>query len=212
MFEAIEFLVIGIVLGFAAGISPGPLMAMIISETLQHGTKEGIKVAISPLITDTLIVSSVVLILMYFQSQNLAIALISLLGAMYLIHLGIDSLRTKNINLDVGNTKKESLKKGIIANFLSPHPDLFWIAIGAPILFNALEVNVLASILFVAGFYLLLIGSKITLAFVVGRYRSFLKNNYYLYTIRAMGVVYIVFALFFIEQGLELLGLHIGLP
>jgi threonine/homoserine/homoserine lactone efflux protein len=55
MHEIAEFLLMGIVLGFAAGISPGPLMAMTISESLQHGSREGVKVAISPLVTDFLI-------------------------------------------------------------------------------------------------------------------------------------------------------------
>ncbi|WP_146107101.1 hypothetical protein [Methanohalophilus euhalobius] len=50
MYEFAEFLVTGTLLGFAAGISPGPLMVITISESLQHGSKEGCKVAISPLI------------------------------------------------------------------------------------------------------------------------------------------------------------------
>jgi threonine/homoserine/homoserine lactone efflux protein len=208
MYQSVEFLLMGLVLGFAAGISPGPLMAMTISETLQHGSKEGVKVAMSPLITDILIVSSMVFILLRFESQNSVIAFISLAGAVYLIHLGISSFKIKNIDLDISNTKKESLKKGILANFLSPHPYLFWIAIGAPILIKALAVDMLAAILFVVGFYIFLVGSKIMIAIIVGRFRSFLKNNYYLYTIRSLGIVYLIFALFFIEEGLELMGLQ----
>lgn len=210
MYETAEYLLMGVVLGFAAGISPGPLLAMTISETLQHGSKEGIKVAISPLITDILIVSSIVLILLNFENQNSAIAFISLIGALYLIHLGISSIKTKNIDLAKSNGKKDSLKKGILANFLSPHPYLFWIAIGGPIFFKALEVDILAVIFFVIGFYILLVGSKITIALVVGKFSFILKNNYYLYTIRSLGVVYLIFAVFFIEQGLSLLGLNIG--
>ena len=212
MYETAEFLLMGIFLGFAAGISPGPLMAMVISETLQHGSKEGAKVAISPLITDLVVISSMVFILLRFESQNSVIALISLSGAVYLIHLGISSFKVKNINMDTSNVKKDSLKKGVIANFLSPHPYLFWITIGGPILFNALATDILAPILFIVGFYILLVGSKILIAFFVGRYRSFLKNNYYLYTIRSLGVVYLIFALFFIEEGLGLLGVHITIP
>lgn len=199
----------GSFLGFTAGISPGPLMALVISETLQHGSKEGFKVAFSPLITDLIIISSVMFILLYLEKQNSVIALISLSGALYLIHLGIASLKTKNIDYDISGQKKKSLRKGILANFLSPHPYLFWITIGGPILFNTLKVNVLTAVLFVAGFYSFLVGSKIMIAFFTGRYRSFLKNKYYLYTIRGLGIAYFVFALFFIQQGLKLLGLYI---
>ena len=40
MLDLIEFLFLGSVLGFASGISPGPLQAVTISETLQHGKWE----------------------------------------------------------------------------------------------------------------------------------------------------------------------------
>ncbi len=56
MLEIIEFLALGAFLGLASGISPGPLLTITISETLQHGKWEGIKVAISLLITDLSIV------------------------------------------------------------------------------------------------------------------------------------------------------------
>ena len=45
-------LITGIILGLMAGISPGPLLALVISETLKHGKKEGIKIALTPFITD----------------------------------------------------------------------------------------------------------------------------------------------------------------
>jgi len=47
MLEIIEFLALGAFLGLASGISPGPLLTITISETLQHGKWEGIKAALS---------------------------------------------------------------------------------------------------------------------------------------------------------------------
>jgi threonine/homoserine/homoserine lactone efflux protein len=205
MFSINEFLISGILLGFASGISPGPLLAMTISESIQHGSRAGIKVALSPFITDFLIVSVILLFLLKFDKYDPVIAMISLVGSFYLIYLGISSLRTKNIDLELKTKKTNSLKKGIIVNFLSPHPYLFWITIGGPILFNALDLGISSSILFVAGFYALLVGSKIIIAILVGRSREFLKSNYYLYTIRSLGLVYMVFAFYFLKQGFELL-------
>lgn len=189
-------------LGFAAGISPGPLLAMTISETLQHGSGEGIKVAVSPLVTDILIVSAIVSVLIKLKDQDIVIALISFSGAIYLLYLGVSSLRTKANNFDLRSGKKDSLKKGIVANFLSPHPYLFWIAIGGPILFQTLEIGITATVMFVGGFYAFLVGSKIIVALLVGKSRYFLKSEYYLNTIRALGIIYIVFAFVFIRQGI----------
>ncbi|ETA69233.1 MAG: hypothetical protein PWQ51_91 [Methanolobus sp.] len=200
-----EFMISGILLGFASGISPGPLLAMTISESLKHGSHAGIKVAVSPFITDILIVSIILLFLLKFENYDPVIALISLAGSLYLISLGISSLKTKSVNLKLDTQKPDSLKKGIIANFLSPHPYLFWIAIGGPILFKAQEASTFSAIFFIAGFYALLVGSKIVIAMMVGKSRGFLKSKYYLYTIRSLGIVYMVFAFYFLKEGLELL-------
>ncbi|MDG6243743.1 MAG: LysE family translocator [Methanolobus sp.] len=201
--EITEFLLSGIFLGLAAGISPGPLLAMTVSQTLQHGSGEGIKVALSPLLTDFFIVSSVLLVLVHFESQGFALAIISLAGAAYLIHLAIGSFRIRVDAINLCREDRNSLKKGVMVNFLSPHPYLFWIAIGTPILFRAMEKDMVEAALFIVGFYSLLVGSKVLVAIIVGRSRSFLSSDYYLCTIRIMGLVYIVFALFFIAEGMK---------
>lgn len=200
-----EFLLSGIVLGFAAGISPGPLLAMTISQTLQHGFGEGIKVAVSPLITDGLIVCFIMLLLLRLNNTDNVLALISFSGAFYLIYLGVSSLGTKGNSPDIIPENTDSLKKGITANFLSPHPYIFWMTVGGPLLFRALDAGILACMLFIAGFYSFLVGSKIVISFLTGRSRHFFTGNYYRNTIRLTGIVYIIFALFFIKHGFELL-------
>jgi len=46
MIVQLEFLVSGIVLGLAAGMSPSPLLTLVVSETLKRGRGDGIRVAI----------------------------------------------------------------------------------------------------------------------------------------------------------------------
>ena len=53
----------GLVYGLSAGFSPGPLMALVISQTLKHGIREGAKVAMAPLITDLPIILVSLLVL-----------------------------------------------------------------------------------------------------------------------------------------------------
>jgi len=48
----LNFLTIGTLLGLSAGLAPGPLLTLVISETLQHDIKSGVKVALAPFITD----------------------------------------------------------------------------------------------------------------------------------------------------------------
>ena len=57
------FFLIGTLLGLSAGLSPGPLLTLLVTETLRHNSKAGINVAISPIITDLPIILLTVFIL-----------------------------------------------------------------------------------------------------------------------------------------------------
>ena len=45
-------LILGITLGFGAGIAPGPLLGLIVASTLRRGWKAGLRLALVPLISD----------------------------------------------------------------------------------------------------------------------------------------------------------------
>lgn len=103
--------------------------------------------------------------------------------------------------------KSRSFSKGIAVNFLSPHPYLFWLSVGGPLITKSNTENGLpAPLFFLMGFYLLLVGSKITLAFLSGKFKTFLKGNAYIYTMRFLGFLLCLLALFLFKDGLELLG------
>ncbi len=207
MIEELGFLFSGIIFGLAAGISPGPLIALVFSETIKYGKKEGFKIAFAPLITDLPIVLFVLLILSRLTKYDLVVGIITLFGAVYLIYLGVENLRVKINKFEVKLEKKGALKRGIIANFLSPHPYLFWLFIGGPMILKSLNVHVFATILFILGFYSLLVGSKIGITLILDKFKSFTKNKYYIYIIRALGITLILFALIFLKQGIKLVGL-----
>ncbi len=207
MLDVIEYLVLGAFLGLAAGISPGPLLAITISETLQHGKWEGIKVAISPLITDLPIILSVLFILSHLTSYDSIIGIIAFFGASYLIYSGVESLKIRKDSIEIKLEKKDALKKGVIVNFGNPHPYIFWLSIGGPIIFKSLSTDILATILFIFGFYSLLVGSKVIVALIVERSKSFINSKYYFSIIRILGIAQIVFGLTFIKIGLNSLNI-----
>jgi len=207
MIEVLEFLISGILFGLAEGISPGPLITLIFSETLKYGKKEGIKIAISPLITDSLIVLFVLLVLSSLAKYSVVLGIVSMFGACYLIYLGVENLRVKIDEFEVDIVKKDALRRGIIANLLSPHPYLFWLSIGGPMIFQSASIHISATILFLAGFYATMIGSKTTVALVIDKSKPFLKSKYYVYIIKTLGIALILFALILVKDGLKLIGL-----
>ncbi|RXA21867.1 LysE family translocator [Methanosarcina sp. MSH10X1] len=203
MLDFSEFLFLGAFLGLAAGMSPGPLLAVTISETLQHGKWEGIKVAISPLITDLPIILFILYFLSHLTNYSSIIGIIAFSGASYLIYSGVEALKTRPDSIELNVEKKDALKKGIIVNFGNPHPYIFWISIGGPIIFKSLHAHISATILFILGFYSFLVGSKIVITLIVEKSKSFINSKYYFLIIHMLGIAQIVFGLAFIKMGLE---------
>ena len=57
------FLSAGVVMGLSAGFSPGPLLALVLSHTVRYGVREGVKIALAPLLTDLPIILVSMLVL-----------------------------------------------------------------------------------------------------------------------------------------------------
>jgi threonine/homoserine/homoserine lactone efflux protein len=199
------YLLSGILFGLSAGWTPGPLFMLVISETLKHGFKEGIKVAIAPLLTDLPIIIAALFLLSRLSNVEVVFGVISFLGGLFLIYLGYESLRFKGVEMDTIESRPQSLKKGIIANVLNPAPYLFWLTIGGPIILKAVRIHILWVVCFVLSLYLVFISSKIGIAFAVGKSRVFLKSRGYIYAIRTLGMVLLLYSIRFLISGLQYL-------
>jgi len=195
--ETLDFIIMGVIFGFTAGISPGPLLTLVITETISHNKIAGIKIAVAPLITDLPIIIGSFLLLSRVYHLNLIMSLISFLGGIFLIYLGFECIRTKGLGIEITKSRSRSLLKGIVANILNPHPYLFWITVGTPIALKAYQINPGTAILYFVSFYSLLTGSKISVALIVERSKVFLTNKLYIWIMRILGIVLFIFALLF---------------
>jgi threonine/homoserine/homoserine lactone efflux protein len=205
----IEFLSTGILLGLTAGFSPGPLLVLVISETLRHNIKEGIKVSIAPIITDLPILAVSLLILKKLSNFEVVLGCVSIFGGIFVLYLGYESLRTKGIELNIEKQSSNALKKGVITNALNPHPYVFYMTVGAPIIFKALNTSIFWAIAFLASFLLFLVGSKVVLATIVGKSRTFLKNKAYILIMRILGILLLLFSLILFRDGLRFFGVQL---
>lgn len=192
-------------MGLSAGFAPGPLLTLVISETLQHDIKSGIKVALAPIITDLPIIILTLFILSKLSNFHGILGVISLTGGLFVLFMGYQSLRTKGVKINLDEIKSKSLAKGVLANVLSPHPYLFWFSVGAPTMTKAMSQNISAPLAFIISFYVFLVGSKIVLAVLIGKSKSLLSGNAYIFTMRFLGLVLCVLAIFLFHDGLTLL-------
>lgn len=201
-----HFLLMGLVLGLSAGLAPGPLLALVVSETLRYHVGAGIRVALAPLISDLPIVLVSVGILSTMAGFEAVLGGISLVGGAVVFRMGIHAVKTRALIIDPAMSSHNALARGVLVNVLSPHPYLFWMTVGAPLVHRALAVNMASAGAFIAGFYVFLVGSKVVLALVVARSRAVIKGRAYVVILRGLGVVLCLLALILIKDGLTLLG------
>lgn len=203
----VSALAVGTVLGLSAGLAPGPLLTLVITQTLKHNAREGIKVAAAPLITDLPIILLSLLVLTRLTDFDAVLGMISLAGGFYVLHLSYGSLRITPVNLQETDLQPRSLSKGALINLLNPHPYLFWMTVGAPFILKARKESLLPALAFIFSFYLLLVGSKVLLALLTGKSRRFLTGKGYVYVMRVLAALLAFFALFLFRDGLVFLGI-----
>ena len=202
----LEFLSSGIILGLASGFAPGPIMVLVIAETLRHNMKAGVIVALAPLVTDIPIILLAVYILSKISHLEMILGFISLFGGLFIMYLGYESLRTTGVNLELAAANPKSFRKGVITNALSPHPYLFWMTVGTPMIMKAWTDSIPSAAAFIGSFYLFLVGTKVVIAIIVGKSGSFLKGKIYIYCMRTLGLLLILFSILLFQDGLRLLG------
>ena len=201
----IEYLTQGTLLGMAAGVAPGPLLVLVVAETIRHNTAAGIKVALAPMITDIPIIALALLVLPRLPHFEVILGVVSIIGALFIGYLAFDSFKTRGIDLDPVQVKPQSLRKGVITNLLNPHPYVFWLGVGVPLIYKAIQSSHLNAVAFVGSFFMFIVGSKVVLALIVNKSRTFLSGSIYIYLVRALGLLLAVFAIILIRDGLKFL-------
>ena len=117
----LQYLLSGLGLGLAAGVSPGPLMALLVAQTLRYGTREGLKVAAAPVLTDAPIVAASVLVLAQLAAREKLMGAIALVGGAYLLWLAWGSLRFQAFESQAEAGAPASVMKALATNLLNPH-------------------------------------------------------------------------------------------
>lgn len=175
----------GLALGFGSGVAPGPMFALVLSAALRGGFRNGAVVAMAPLITDIPIV--ILCLTVVSQLSDDVVRGLTLAGAAvlawYAYEAGRDAFTTTLSDIrgsaERAQSARRSLRQGVVANFLNPSPWLFWIGVGGPLVTQAWEAAPANAVAFVVPFYVLLVGSKVVLAWAVGAGRGRLTDRGY---------------------------------
>ena len=197
----------GVLLGLSAGLSPGPMLALVLAQTLRHGSREGCKIALSPLVTDVPIILVALALASKLAKSGTLLGIVSIAGALFVLYLAWSSFGAVRQETEpTPGERPRSWFKGIVTNLLNPHPWVFWLTVGAAILAKAMAQGWLVAAAFLFGFYLFLVGSKLGVALLAGQSRDLLTGQLYRVAMRVLAVLLGVFALLLFRGGLKYLG------
>ena len=193
----------GAALGFAAALTPGTFQTYLISESLSGGWQRGAPVAFAPLLSDLPIILLSLFLLNQLPESFLRI--ISLAGGTFALYLawrlwlnwrkGADLPESETI------TSKGSLRRGVIANFLTPGPYLFWTLVSGPILLTALRGSIAFGAAFLLGFYGIMILSLLGIAVIFSQARRLGPRVVHILLLVSI-IVLVIFAILLLQQGI----------
>ena len=182
------------------------MFLLTVRQTLRYGAREGVRVALAPLVTDVPIILVSLLVLQRLQGHDGVLGAVAFAGGLYVLGIGLQTVRAEPLVLPHAASAPASLRQGALINALNPHPYLFWTTVGGPYLVRATQDSVAPAWLFIVGFYVCLVGSKILVALTTGRFCGWLTGRPYRSILRGLGLLLCGFAGMLLRDALMLMG------
>lgn len=142
----------GLGLGLATAVIPGPIVILLIVETLKYGWRAGAAVAAGPVIVDALVMLPLALVLQGFLTTRPLQIVFGLAGMIYLLYVGASMVMTARRSGDLETVEEveaispaASFKRAIVTQMLSPMAYAFWATAGAIMVRKAYESGGLLS-------------------------------------------------------------------
>lgn len=196
-------IVAGVVLGLSGGILPGPLLALVIQQTLRFGTREGIVVASTPLLTDLPVLVGALMAIRQLEEAAGVLGAVAIAGAVFLAYLGYECFTAAGHSPKASSVAPRSITRGMAVNLLNPNVYVFWLTVGAPTVNQAWAAGPLHAAGFLVAMYGCLVGSKMLIAMLVGRGTGVLTSRLYRHLLRVLGVALLLFAALLLRDGIQ---------
>lgn len=197
-----ETLIAAVSLGLVAGLSPGPLMAVVLSASVERGFRSGALTALAPILTDAPVVLLSLFVLGRVPPGFLSAVTVA--GGVFVSWIGVRTIvdsRRPQLSPRPPAGAGRDLWRGAMVNLLSPHPWLFWFTVGTPLMLERWRVAPWESVAFPAVFVGLLVGCKMGVAWAGARGRRLVGSVGYRRLLVALGMVLVAFGLWLAGRG-----------
>jgi len=196
----------GAVLGVVEGIKPGPLLTMVIRETLSGGLRAGVWTAAAPVFTDGPLIVLSLVAAAWIATQTSVLLAITIAGAIFLAYMGIEcfSLELPDMMTQAA-PPKASFLRGITTNLLNPGVYVFWFLIGGPLMASAVDQEVLAPVAYALSFLGTIIMTKVCIAYLISKFSQGITPQTYRNLLSVCGLVMLCFSLYYVWQAYSLI-------
>lgn len=160
----------GLTLGFGAAAQPGPFQAYLLAQSVRNGAARTLPVALVPLVSDPPVVAVVLALLAQVPAGLLRV--IQIAGGAFVVWLGGGAVRAAFAPPAAGTPghgPPRGFLRATLVNLTNPNAWLFWSLVGGPILAEAWRDAPARGVVFLAGFYLLLVGGNVLLVLLAGQ-------------------------------------------
>lgn len=189
-------------IGFSVASIPGPTIILIATETLRKGARAGLLTMLAPLLMDAVVMVPLGLVLQASLFSGKGTAALGLIGAGFLIWLGVQSLGAgaskMRIEIDpdfaAANSCQEmpSFLKGVLTHLTSPYPYIYWGTVGSTFIRQDFQnEGVLAAALFPLGFWTGACVFTLLIIYIVTRGKKLLPTGFEPHLHRFSGVLLI---------------------
>jgi len=196
----------GAVLGVVEGIKPGPLLTMVIRETLSGGLRAGIWTAAAPVFTDGPLIVLSLVAAAWIATQTSVLLAITVAGAVFLAYMGIECFSLELPDVASHDAPpKASFLRGITTNLLNPGVYVFWFLIGGPLMASAVNQELLAPVAYALTFLGTIILTKVCIAYIISKSSQGITPQTYRKLLSVCGVVMLCFSLYYVWQAYSLI-------
>jgi len=155
------YLILGLTYGFAAAVQPGPFTTYLVAQTVTHGWRRTLPIALSPLLSDGPI--AVLALLALSRVPPGLVQWLRILGGGFVLYLAVGAWRAWR-RFDPGQgAPTGSARRGVLkaagVNMLNPGPWLGWTLVLGPLVLKGWSEGAVCGLAVVVGFYLAMVAS-----------------------------------------------------
>ena len=155
----------GLSLGFPAGVSPGPFLAFLLSQTLQRGWRRAIWLPLAVLVTNGPIV--IIVLLTLARMPGWFIRVLQIAGGLLLLYLAWRAFQVLRkpaqaaaLPANPRQAGRGAFLEAVAVSGFNPSAWLFWSTVGGPLVLESLAISAGHAMAFILGFFLTLVISQ----------------------------------------------------